>query len=77
MVAGPRAHRANARAGATVPAWASLQVSYSLVDRRPEYKMVPFCRTHGIQLLTYGTLLGGLLTDRWVGTFTAGRPWSL
>jgi aryl-alcohol dehydrogenase-like predicted oxidoreductase len=40
-------------------------VSYSLVDRRPEVKMVPFCRQHDIKLLTYGTLLGGFLSDRY------------
>lgn len=29
--------------------------------------MVPFCQQHGIQLLPYGVLAGGLLTDRYLG----------
>jgi aryl-alcohol dehydrogenase-like predicted oxidoreductase len=43
------------------------QVQYSIIDRRPEVKMVPYCTTQGITLLTYGTLMGGLLTDRYLG----------
>jgi aryl-alcohol dehydrogenase-like predicted oxidoreductase len=45
----------------------SNQVQYSLVDRRPAARMETFCRDHGITLLTYGTLLGGLLSERWLG----------
>ena len=45
----------------------SNQVQYSLVDLRPEVRMAPFCLEHGISLLTYGTLCGGLLTDAYVG----------
>ncbi len=45
----------------------SNQVQYSLIDRRPEVAMVPFCQTHGIQLLTYGTVAGGLLSERYLG----------
>lgn len=45
----------------------SNQVQYSLVDRRPERKMAAFCREHGIQLLAYGVLAGGLLSDRYLG----------
>jgi aryl-alcohol dehydrogenase-like predicted oxidoreductase len=43
------------------------QVQYSLVDRRPEIRMTEFCRDHGIALLTYGTLLGGLLSEKYLG----------
>lgn len=43
------------------------QVQYSLVDRRPEIRMIEFCRDHGITLLTYGTLLGGLLSEKYLG----------
>lgn len=46
---------------------ASNQVQYSLVDRRPEAAMAPFCQEHGIVLFTYGTLLGGLLSERFLG----------
>jgi aryl-alcohol dehydrogenase-like predicted oxidoreductase len=45
----------------------SNQVQYSLVDRRPEARMAAFCREHGITLLTYGTLLGGLLSEKYLG----------
>jgi aryl-alcohol dehydrogenase-like predicted oxidoreductase len=45
----------------------SNQVQYSLVDRRPEAKMAGFCQEHGITLLTYGTLLGGLLSEKYLG----------
>jgi Predicted oxidoreductases (related to aryl-alcohol dehydrogenases) len=37
----------------------SNQVQYSILDQRPEKIMVPFFTKHGIQILTYGTLLGG------------------
>jgi len=42
----------------------SNQVQYSLVDRRPEARMAAFCAEHGVTLLAYGTLLGGLLSER-------------
>ena len=45
----------------------SNQIQYSLVDLRPEVRMAEFCEAHGIRLLTYGTLCGGLLTDRYLG----------
>ncbi|HXP04808.1 MAG TPA: aldo/keto reductase [Stellaceae bacterium] len=45
----------------------SNQVQYSLVDRRPAARMAEFCTEHGITLLTYGTLLGGLLSEGWLG----------
>ena len=45
----------------------SNQVQYSLVDRRPEVAMADVCREHGIGLLTYGTLCGGLLSARYLG----------
>jgi aryl-alcohol dehydrogenase-like predicted oxidoreductase len=43
------------------------QVQYSLIDRRPEVRMSQFCQAYGIQLLTYGTVGGGLLTERYLG----------
>jgi len=45
----------------------SNQVQYSLIDRRPEVHMVPFCQEHGVQLLTYGTVCGGLLSEHYLG----------
>ena len=52
---------------------ASNQVQYSLVDRRPARRMTEFCRAHGVSLLTYGTLLGGLLSETWLGRAEPGR----
>ena len=45
----------------------SNQVQYSIIDSRPEAKMVPFCQKHGLKLLTYGTLLGGFLSEKYLG----------
>jgi aryl-alcohol dehydrogenase-like predicted oxidoreductase len=51
----------------------SNQVQYSLVDRRPEARMAAWCRDNGVTLLAYGTLLGGLLSERWLGRPEPGR----
>ncbi len=45
----------------------SNQVQYSVLDRRPDNGMVDFCAEQGIELLCYGTLAGGFLTERWLG----------
>lgn len=45
----------------------SNQVQYSLVDRRPAARMAAFCQEHGIALLAYGTVLGGLLSENYLG----------
>jgi aryl-alcohol dehydrogenase-like predicted oxidoreductase len=45
----------------------SNQVQYSIIDRRPEIKMVPFCLKHNISLLAYGTLCGGLMSECYIG----------
>ncbi len=44
----------------------SNQIQYSLIDRRPEVKMVEICRQGGVSLLTYGTLCGGLLSESYL-----------
>ena len=44
---------------------ASNQVQFSLVDQRPLRAMAPACAARGVQLLCYGSLLGGLLSDQW------------
>jgi aryl-alcohol dehydrogenase-like predicted oxidoreductase len=44
----------------------SNQVQYSLVDRRPAMQMAKFCDEQGIALLAYGTLLGGLLSEKYL-----------
>ena len=45
----------------------SNQVQYSIVDQRPQIKMAPFCQKNNIKLLTYGTLLGGFLSEKYLG----------
>src|SRR5919109_5539972 len=45
----------------------SNQVQYSIIDRRPEAKMIPFCMEHNISLLAYGSICGGLMSERYVG----------
>jgi aryl-alcohol dehydrogenase-like predicted oxidoreductase len=47
----------------------SNQVQYSIIDRRPEVKMVPLCMNHNISLLAYGCLCGGLVSERYLGRF--------
>ena len=51
----------------------SNQVQYSLIDRRPELRMAPYCGEQGVQLLAYGTLCGGLLSERFLGRPEPGR----
>ena len=46
---------------------ASNQVQYSIVDRRPEVKMAQFCRDNKSSLLAYGTICGGLMSERYLG----------
>jgi aryl-alcohol dehydrogenase-like predicted oxidoreductase len=46
---------------------ASNQIQYSIIDRRPEVKMMPFSLEKRISLLAYGTLCGGLISERYLG----------
>jgi aryl-alcohol dehydrogenase-like predicted oxidoreductase len=45
----------------------SNQIQYSIIDRRPEVKMIPFCQKQSISLFAYGSLCGGLMSDRYFG----------
>ncbi len=45
----------------------SNQVQFSIVDRRPEVAMIQFCQQHNIKLFTYGTICGGLLSEKYLG----------
>ncbi|TVY50925.1 Flagellar radial spoke protein 5 [Lachnellula cervina] len=44
----------------------SNQVQFSLIDLRPTFKMAEICRKHDVKLLTYGSLCGGFLADKWL-----------
>ena len=43
------------------------QVQYSILDCRPEKLMVPYFTKNNLKLLTYGTLLGGFLSEKYLG----------
>ncbi|MCV2868936.1 aldo/keto reductase [Defluviimonas sp. WL0002] len=45
----------------------SAQVQYSVLDRRPANGLVDWARSKDMQLLCYGTLAGGFLTEGWLG----------
>ncbi|MGQ4647699.1 aldo/keto reductase [Lyngbya aestuarii] len=45
----------------------SNQVQFSLIDSRPQLNMVQFCQANNIKLFSYGTLCGGLLSERYLG----------
>jgi aryl-alcohol dehydrogenase-like predicted oxidoreductase len=46
---------------------ASNQVSGSLIDTRFTRKLAPYASQHGVGILCYGTVLGGFLSERWLG----------
>jgi aryl-alcohol dehydrogenase-like predicted oxidoreductase len=52
----------------------SNQVQYSIIDRRPEEKMIPFCLEHNISLLAYGSICGGLLSELYLGRTQQPSP---
>ena len=45
----------------------TVEKRYPGLDRRPEVQMSQFCQAHDIQLLTYGTVAGGLLSEAYLG----------
>jgi aryl-alcohol dehydrogenase-like predicted oxidoreductase len=51
---------------------ASVQTQYSLLDRRPADDLAPAAATEGIDLLCYGSVAGGLLSDRYLGRSDVG-----
>lgn len=52
----------------------SMQVQYSLLDRRPERSLAALAAQHDIWLLCYGTVAGGFLGDRWLGAKEPSEP---
>lgn len=59
--------------GAGVPL-VSHQVQYSVMDRRPAAAMATLCGEAGVQLLCYGGLAGGFLSDRYLGQPAPSEP---
>lgn len=45
----------------------SNQIQYSILDQRPKSKMIPFCQKNNIGIFGYGTLLGGFLSEKYLG----------
>ena len=52
----------------------SMQVQYSLLDRRPDKAMIAEAAARGISLLCYGTVAGGFLSDRWLDVPEPAEP---
>jgi aryl-alcohol dehydrogenase-like predicted oxidoreductase len=46
----------------------SNQIQYSILDQRPEKIMTPYFIKHGIKIITYGTLLGGFFSEKYLNT---------
>ena len=46
----------------------SNQISFSLVDRRAAGTLRTLCEKSSVRLLGYGTLCGGFLSEKWLGT---------
>ncbi|KAJ6479578.1 NADP-dependent oxidoreductase domain-containing protein [Mycena sanguinolenta] len=45
----------------------SNQIPFSLVDTRALYGLTEVSNKHSVKLLTYGTLCGGFLANKWIG----------
>ena len=45
----------------------SNQISHSVLDRRALGEMKQVCDEYNVKLFAYGTLLGGFLSERWLG----------
>ena len=52
----------------------SMQLQYSLLDRRPEKTLREAAASRGVALLSYGTVAGGFLGDRWLGQPEPAQP---
>ncbi|KAF8009474.1 hypothetical protein BT93_J0461 [Corymbia citriodora subsp. variegata] len=46
----------------------SNQVQHSIIDMRPQQKMAELCQLTGVKLITYGTVMGGLLSEKFLDT---------
>jgi aryl-alcohol dehydrogenase-like predicted oxidoreductase len=51
---------------------AAAQAQFSLIDRRAERTLLPYCRAHGLAFFGYGVLSGGLISERWLGASDPG-----
>jgi aryl-alcohol dehydrogenase-like predicted oxidoreductase len=58
----------------------SNQICHSVIDQRAMGEMSKVCEKHGVKILAFGTLMGGLLSDKWLGksepTMEELKTWS-
>jgi aryl-alcohol dehydrogenase-like predicted oxidoreductase len=54
---------------------ASIQTQYSILDRRATKTLVPLLQHHDIDLLCYGSVAGGLLSDYYLGKAAPQEPY--
>jgi aryl-alcohol dehydrogenase-like predicted oxidoreductase len=52
----------------------SMQVQYSLLDRRVAGPLAALCGERGMRFLCYGTVAGGFLSSRWLGQPDPAEP---
>jgi aryl-alcohol dehydrogenase-like predicted oxidoreductase len=52
----------------------SMQVQYSLLDRRPEKTFIAEAQKHDLAIFCYGTVAGGFLGERWLGVTEPEAP---
>ena len=52
----------------------SMQVQYSLLDRRPEKSFVDVAMREAVAIYCYGTVAGGFLGNRWLGAAEPRAP---
>ena len=45
----------------------SMQVQYSLLDRRPEKTLIAAAKANDVAIFCYGTVAGGFLGEKWLG----------
>lgn len=51
----------------------SNQVQYSIIDQRPQVRMQEFCKKNNSAILAYGTVCGGLLSEKYLGRQEPGN----
>ena len=52
----------------------AMQVQWSVLDDRPARALAPLALERGVALLCYGSVAGGLLSDRWLGAPEPAAP---
>ena len=52
---------------------ATIQVQYSLLDKRPQKRLIELAHANNIKVLGYGALAGGFLTETWLGKAEPAR----